>query len=86
MHPSAPLLASYEDFAQHLVADGILSDPWVDGVPRFRMTPLVLDRETLVSLYDAAEAVAAAHSEAAALCARDPTLVSRYFDPPGRTS
>jgi len=82
MHPSAPLVASYEDFARHLVADGILSDPWVDGVPRFRMTPLVLDRVTQVSLYEAAESVAAAHSEAAALCAREPALVSRYFDPP----
>src|SRR5881392_621091 len=39
------LLASYDDFAASLVAEGILSDPWVDGAPRFRMTPLAIDRE-----------------------------------------
>ena len=79
MIASAPLVASYADFARHLVASGILSDPWVDGVPRFGMTPLALDRATQMSLYDAAEGVAAAHAEAAALCARDPALVARTF-------
>ena len=76
------LLTSYDDFAASLVAEGILSDPWVDGAPRFRMTPLAIDRATQADLYVAAEAVAAAHAEAACLCAARPGLVARYFDPP----
>jgi hypothetical protein len=75
-------LASYHDFAEGLVADGILSDPWVDGAPRFRMTPIVLGRERQRALYAAAEAVAAVHGIAADLCARHPSLVSRHFDLP----
>ena len=82
MRTSARLLASYNDFAADLVAEGILSDPWVDGAPRFQMTPLALDRATQRELYAAAEGVARVHAEAAALCARDPALVARFFDLP----
>ncbi len=82
MRPSPRLLTSYGDFAADLVAEGILSDPWVDGAPRFRMTPVAIDRPTQRALYAAAEGVAAVHAEAAALCARDPTLVTRFFDLP----
>jgi glutathionylspermidine synthase len=86
MQPAAPacrsLIGSYEDFAADLVADGILSDPWVDGAPRFRMTPVMLDRATQAALYAAAEGVTAVHEEAARLCARDPALVARFFDLP----
>jgi len=76
------LLASYRDFAAHLVAQGVLSDPWCDGTPRFRMTPVVLERATQAALYAAAEGVAAVHDEGAALCARDPALRARFFDLP----
>jgi hypothetical protein len=76
------LVTSYGGFAADLFAEGILSDPWVDGAPRFRMTPLVIDRGTQEALYAAAEGIAAAHAEAAALCARDPALVARFFDLP----
>jgi hypothetical protein len=82
MLAAAGLVTSYGDFAARLVAEGILSDPWVDGTPRFRMTPVVLHRATQRVLYAAAEGVALAHDEAARLCARDPELVTRFFDPP----
>ena len=82
MRTSPRFLGSYGDFAADLVAQGILSDPWVDGAPRFRMTPIAIDRATQQALYAAAEGVAAVHAEAAALCARDPALVARTFDLP----
>ena len=82
MTSGPPLVASYDDFARDLMAEGILGDPWVDGLPRFRMTPVVLDRATQAALYAAAEAIAVAHAEAAALCAREPALVARFFDLP----
>jgi hypothetical protein len=82
MRTSDRLLASYSDFAADLVADGILTDPWVDGAPRFQMTPVAIDRPTQRQLYAVAEEVAAVHAEAAALCARAPALVARFFDLP----
>ena len=75
MRTSPRLLTSYSDFAADLVAEGILSDPWVDGAPRFRMTPIAIDRATQRELYAAAEGVASVHAEAASLCAHDPSLV-----------
>jgi len=82
MRTSPQLLTSYGDFATALVAEGILSDPWIDGAPRFRMTPIAIDRATQRELYAAAEDVASVHAEAAALCAGDPALVARFFDLP----
>jgi len=76
------LITSYRDFAAELMAEGILSDPWVDGAPRFRMTPVWLDRATQRALYAAASGVAALHAEAARLCAVDPALLARFFDLP----
>jgi hypothetical protein len=79
---SSAVLTSYDDFAAELVAEGIVKDPWVDGAPRFRMTPVLLDRATRDALYAAAEATAAVHAAGARLCAREPGLVPRYFDLP----
>ncbi|HVR61079.1 MAG TPA: glutathionylspermidine synthase family protein [Polyangia bacterium] len=75
--PTAPpaLVASYADFAATLLSEGIVGDPWVDGVPRFRMTPLLIDRQTQRALYAAAESVASLHELAARLCAADPVLL-----------
>jgi glutathionylspermidine synthase len=79
---SSAVLTSYDDFAAHLVAGGIVKDPWVDGAPRFRMTPVLLDRPTRDALYAAGEGIAAAHAAGARLCARDAALIPRYFDLP----
>jgi hypothetical protein len=82
MRAAPRLVTSYVDFAATLLAEGILGDAWVDGAPRFRMTPLVLERTTAAALTAAAEGVAAVHAAAAEMCARDPALVSRFFDLP----
>jgi len=79
---NSSLVTSYRDFASALMAEGILSDPWVDGTPRFRMMPIWLDRSTQGALYAAAAGVAAVHAEAAQLCADDPSLRARFFDLP----
>src|SRR5262249_47438607 len=44
--------------------------------------PIFLTRETLETLYSAAEAVAGAFDEAVRLCAREPTLVEEFFGLP----
>jgi glutathionylspermidine synthase len=69
----------YLSFASRITADGILSDPWVDGRPRFRDRPLVLRAPDHLALTRAAEEVCAAYNEVAKLCAADPELLDRFF-------
>ena len=76
---SSDFVMSYRDFASALVADGVLSDPWVEGAPRFRMTPVVLTRKLVAELNRAAEAMVALHDEAVAFCAAAPELLARFF-------
>ena len=42
-HPAADVSERYEAFAKELLGSGIISDPWLDGQPRFQEEPLVLD-------------------------------------------
>jgi glutathionylspermidine synthase len=69
----------YRQFAARLTESGILSDPWLDGRPRFATQPHVLTPDTDRSLRAAAEAVAALHEEVAQLCLADAALLARYF-------
>lgn len=69
----------YEAFADRIVATGILTDPWIDGCPRFREAPVFVSRAEEEALYRAAERVAAAYNEAAQKCADDPTLLDSFF-------
>ncbi|HXU71008.1 MAG TPA: glutathionylspermidine synthase family protein [Polyangia bacterium] len=75
-HPSAH---TYRALADELLATGIVSDPWLDGRPRFAVEPLLLAATEADRFARAAEAVAAAYEEAARLCAADPWLVERFF-------
>jgi glutathionylspermidine synthase len=65
--------------ARELTATGILSDPWIEGQPRFALGPLVLPPTAARAFLGAAEAVTAAWDEAARLCAADPALVDAFF-------
>jgi glutathionylspermidine synthase len=75
---AAPV-SDYADFAGRIRAGGIISDPWLDGSPRFRPEPLVLGAGEVASLYGAAEEMAAVWNELCALCAADPQLVSGFL-------
>jgi glutathionylspermidine synthase len=68
---------TYTDFAARLRATGVLSDPWLDGVPRFEEAPVVLGADAAEALAEAAEAVVAALNELARLVADDPALLDR---------
>jgi glutathionylspermidine synthase len=69
----------YRQFAARLTASGILSDPWLDGRPRFATQPHVITSDTDRSLRAAAETIAALHEEVAQLCLADASLLERYF-------
>ncbi len=70
---------AYRDFAEGLVATGILSDPWLDGQPRFRREPVFLARDDYEAVCAAAESVAAVYDEVVRLCTADATLLERFF-------
>jgi glutathionylspermidine synthase len=69
----------YGAFAGALTESGILSDPWLDGKPRFRARPTLLVPDQLHALYAAAEQVTAALHELVLLCVAEPELAARYF-------
>jgi glutathionylspermidine synthase len=68
-------VTGYHELAAELLRTGVLSDPWLDGEPRFRAEPVVLTRHQARELTRAAEAVCALHNEVARLCAADPSLL-----------
>src|SRR5262249_52866290 len=68
---------TYGDFAARLVATGIISDPWLDGSPRFEEEPVVLGAADADALAAAAEDVAAALDALCRLVAAEPELLDR---------
>ena len=74
-----PRVHGYGELASKLLATGIVSDPWLDGRPRFGTEPLLLGFEEAARYAAAAEAVAAAYDEAARLLVADPWLVEEFF-------
>jgi hypothetical protein len=70
---------SYVDLAARVTATGILSDPWLDGRPRFRADPLILPPAIDRQLRDAAETIARLHDEVAQLLWREPALVDEFL-------
>jgi hypothetical protein len=69
----------YAELAQTLMASGLITDPWVDGQPRFLTCPVRLPAAEASALAGAAEAVAAATHEALALTVADPDLLDDFF-------
>ena len=71
--------AGFRAFAARLVATGVVSDPWIDGRPRFQARPVVIAAAERRALEGAAEEICAAYQSLALLCAADPDLVARTF-------
>ncbi|HEY0709995.1 MAG TPA: hypothetical protein VGG33_24490, partial [Polyangia bacterium] len=69
----------YVAYASELLATGLVTDPWVDGAPRFRQAPLVLTRTEHGTLTSAAEAVARALHEVALRVNEAPALLDEFF-------
>src|SRR5262245_42911951 len=70
---------SYRALADELLATGIVSDPWLEGRPRFAVEPLILRAAEANRYARAAEAIAAAWDEAARLLVADPWLIEQFF-------
>jgi glutathionylspermidine synthase len=69
----------FSAFAARVVAEGTLTDPWLDGAPRLRERPLFVSRERFAALGRASEALAAAYNDGALLVADEPALAERFL-------
>lgn len=72
-------MTGYDAFARRIVETGILTDPWLDGEPRFRETPIVVTGSEQRALHRAAEDVAAVYDELCTLVAERPALLDEFF-------
>ncbi len=70
---------AYADFARWLHATGVLSDAWIDGVPRFRLQGVVLPPTRARALQRAAERVGAVYQELIELIWEHRELLDTYF-------
>jgi hypothetical protein len=70
---------SYDTFARRIVEGGVISDPWIDGEPRFREEPIVLERTQLDAMYRAAEEVTAVYDELCVIVGETPALLDDFF-------
>jgi glutathionylspermidine synthase len=69
----------YVGFARRLTASGLVTDPWVDGAPRFQAQPLPLARADHDAMARAAEAVAAVLDELGHIVCAAPALLDDFF-------
>jgi glutathionylspermidine synthase len=69
----------YDRFAARLTAGGVLTDPWLDGSPRFRVDPVVLPSARWRALARAGEELAALYDELCAIVADEPSLLEDFF-------
>ena len=76
---TAPAATDYAAFAHQLTSTGLVTDPWVDGAPRFRSAPLLLSGAEYQRLGAAAESVAAVLDELGRIVADDEILLDTFF-------
>ena len=69
----------YDVFARRIVLSGVLSDPWLDGAPRFRPEPIIVGEDLARDLYRAAEEVAAVYNEMCLIVADEPRFLDDFF-------
>ena len=69
----------YEEFAGELIETCIISDPWVEGVERFRLEPVVLSRNEYDAFSHAIESVGKAYAEMIGMVYGDAKLLDRSF-------
>jgi len=72
-------LLAYDAFARRIVDGKILTDPWLDGKPRFRQEPAFVSPELLRKMYRAAEEVAAVYNELCLIVSDHPELLDGFL-------
>jgi glutathionylspermidine synthase len=70
---------SYDAFAQRVIQEGVILDPWMDGQPRLSPEPLVLEAAEHRALVKVGEDVAELYDEACRLVDEDDELLDGFF-------
>ena len=70
---------TYDAFAKAVTEDGTITDPWIDGAPRFREEPLLLSRDEWRALATAAEEIAGVYDEMCGVVSDEPILLEKFF-------
>jgi glutathionylspermidine synthase len=76
---SAAVCADYAAFAERVTASTLITDPWLDGAPRFSPHPQVLTLSAASALGRAAEDLAHAYHEGVCAVLRQPGLLDTFF-------
>lgn len=71
--------SNYNAFAEALQATCRISDPWIEGKPRFRLEPMMLGGDVYARLSEAAEHIGALYDELCDIVLKDPALLD-FFD------
>ncbi|MCP9494965.1 MAG: glutathionylspermidine synthase family protein [Pyrinomonadaceae bacterium MAG19_C2-C3] len=71
--------SDYAAFARQVYATNLLSDPYIDGTPRFALDAAMLGSRLANDLIIAAERVAYLHQELVEILLASPQLVTDYF-------
>lgn len=77
--PGAGAVEAYDAFAQRVIADGVILDPWLDGEPRLSPEPLVLEADEHRALLQVGADVAELFDEAVQLVHEDDALLDGFF-------
>lgn len=72
-------MTDYDAYARRIIASGVLSDPWIDGQPRFRQAPITISALQAKALYRAAEDVAAVYNELCLIVAEEERFLDDFF-------
>ena len=72
-------MSSYDALAARVVAHGLITDPWLDGAPRFSETPVLVGESLAARLARVGEDVAFAYHAACLLCAARPALLDDFL-------
>ena len=70
---------SYDAFATRVIDSGIITDPWLDGRPRFRAEPALIGAAQQRVLYRAAEEMARVYDELCRIVGDAPSLLDDFF-------
>lgn len=70
---------SYDDFARRIVETGILTDPWLDGAPRFREEPVLVPEKLARKMARLGEEIAAVYEELCRIVDAEPALLDEFF-------
>jgi glutathionylspermidine synthase len=70
---------TYSQLAQHLIDTHIVTDPWLDGKPRFSLAPIFLSETRYKELCTAAEGIARVHDMLCEILSASPELLREFY-------